>query len=310
MLRTILVPLDGSRFGEHTLPLALTLARKAKARIHIVHSHQRLESPYAEMVVFDDTLDDQMKRQEAAYLNLTIGNIKKHFTGEVSYAIEEGHTATVVKHQAVTAGADLIVLTTHARGPLARFWLGSVTDELVRSSDVPLLLAHPAEAAPDLAKDVPLQHWLVPLDGSKLSEHILEPANAIADLCQADFTFLRVLRPVTPMVVPAAVGGFTPLAEDVMVRVEALQQDVERDAVTYLNQVAAPLRAKNRTVRTVVTIDEQAGEAILSRAKSGIDAIALGTHGRHGLTRMLLGSVADNVIRGSSVPVLVHRQKS
>ena len=65
-----------------------------------------------------------------------------------------------------------------------------------------------------------------------------------------------------------------------------------------------------RTVRTVVTVDEQAGEAILSRAKSGIDAIALGTHGRHGLTRMLLGSVADNVIRGSSVPVLVHRQKS
>jgi nucleotide-binding universal stress UspA family protein len=310
MLRTILVPLDGSRFGEHALPLALTLARKANARLHLVHSHQRLDSPYAEMMVFDDTLDDQMKRQEAAYLDLTIRNVQQHFAGEVTYAIEEGHTAAVIKHQAATVGADLIVLTTHARGPLARFWLGSVTDELVRQSDVPLLLAHPTDATPNLEKDVPLQHWLVPLDGTPLSEHILEPANQIADLFEADFTFLRVLRPVTPMVVPAAVGGFSPLAEDVMVRVESLQQDVERDAAAYLNQVAAPLRAKNRAVRTVVTVDEQAGEAILSRAKSGIDAIALGTHGRHGLTRMLLGSVADNVIRGSSVPVLVHRQKA
>jgi nucleotide-binding universal stress UspA family protein len=310
MLRTILVPLDGSRFGEHALPLALTLARKTNARIHLVHSHQRLDSPYAEMMVFDDTLDDQMQRQEGAYLENTARNIKDHFAGPITSFIEEGHTATVIKHQAEVVGADLIVLTTHARGPLARFWLGSVTDELVRQSDVPLLLAHPSDAAPNLAQDVPLKHWLVPLDGTPLSEHILEPANGLADAFEADFTFLRVLRPVTPMVVPAAVGGFSPLAEDVMLRVETLQQDVEREAAAYLNKVAAPLRAKGRTIRTVVTIDEQAGEAILSRAKSGIDAIALGTHGRQGLTRMLLGSVADNVIRGSSIPVLVHRQKS
>ncbi len=309
MLRTILVPLDGSRFGEHALPLALTLARKAKARIHLVHSHQRLDSPYAEMMVFDDTLDDQMKRQELGYLDLTVRNLKQHFDGEITYTIEEGHTATVIQHQAAEVAADLIVLTTHARGPLARFWLGSVTDELVRHSEVPLLLAHPTDAAPDLARDVPLAHWLVPLDGTALAEHILEPANQIADLLAADFTFLRVLRPITPMVVPAAVGGFAPLAEDVMIRVESLQQDVERDATEYLNRIAAPLRAKNRAVKTAVTVDEQAGEAILSRAKNGIDAIALGTHGRQGLSRILLGSTADNVIRGSSVPVLVHRQK-
>ncbi len=309
MLRTLIVPLDGSRFGEHALPLALTLARKTAARVHLVHSHQRLDSPYAEMLVFDDTLDDQMKRQELAYLDQIVNDIKKTYGGEVTYTIEEGHTATVIQRQAAEVAADLIVLTSHARGPLARFWLGSVTDELVRHSDVPLLIAHPTDAVPDLARDVPLAHWLVPLDGTALSEHILEPAIRIADLFEADFTFLRVLRPITPMVVPAAVGGFAPLAEDVMIRVESLQQDVEREAATYLNKIAAPLRAKNRTVHTTVTVDEQAGEAILSRAKAGIDAIALGTHGRQGLTRILLGSVADNVIRGSSVPVLVHRQR-
>lgn len=309
MLRTILVPLDGSRFGEHALPLALTLARKAKARLHLVHAHQRLDSPYAEMMVFDDTLDDQMKRQEQAYLDLVIRNMRNSFAGDITYAIEEGHTAKVIEHQAMHVGADLIVPTTHARGPLARFWLGSVTDELVRHSETPLLLAHPTAAVPDYSRDVPLQHWLVPLDGTELAEHILEPANQLADLLGADFTFLRVLRPVTPMIVPAAVGGFAPLAEDVMVRVEELQQDVERDANAYLDRVAAPLRAKGRTVGTVVAVNEQAAEAILTRSKHGIDAVALGTHGRHGITRMLLGSIADNVIRGSTVPVLVHRRK-
>lgn len=308
MTRTIVVPLDGSRFGEHALPAALTIARKTGARLLLVHAHQRLDSPYAELLVFDDTLDEQMKRQENAYLQQTAQGIKKHWGGPISTSVETGHTATVISQAAADAHADLIVLTTHSRGPLARFWLGSVTDELIRNSEIPLLLVHPTDAEPDLAADVKLQHWLVPLDGTPLSEHILTTANDIGDHFAADFTFLRVLRPITPMMIPASVGGFTPMAEDVMIRVETLQGEVEKEASAYLEKIAEPLRAKGRAIATAVTVDEQPGEAILARAKSGIDAIALGTHGRHGLSRMLLGSVADNVIRHSTVPVLVHRQ--
>lgn len=308
MFRTILVPLDGSRFGEHALPLALTLARKTGARLHLVHAHQRLDSPYAELLVFDNTLDDQMRRQENAYLDTTAQGLKAHYSGPITTAVDTGHTTTVINEQAKNVKADLIVLTTHSRGPLARFWLGSVTDELIRNSEAPLLLVHPTDAAPNLAADVPLAHWLVPLDGTPLSEHILSMASDIGDLFHADFTFLRVLRPVTPMMIPASVGGFTPMAEDVMIRVESLQDEVEKEASAYLEKIAAPQRAKGRAITTAVTVDEQPGEAILGRAKKGIDAIALGTHGRHGLSRMLLGSVADNVIRGSTVPVLVHRQ--
>lgn len=309
MLRTILVPLDGSRFGEHALPLALTLARKSKARIHLVHAHQRLDSPYAEMMVFDNNLDDQVCEHERAYLNAMVERVKPHAPGGVTSAIEEGHTVTIINNQAKAVMADLIVLTTHARGPLARFWLGSVTDELIRNSETPLFLAHPADGDADLTRDVPLLHWLVPLDGSERSEHILPAAYQITDLFGAEYTFLRVLRPVTPMMIPAAVGGFAPLAEDVMVRVESLQKDVEREASEYLDRIASPLRAKGRTVKTTVAVDEYPGEAILDRARHDIDAVSLGTHGRHGLTRMLLGSIAENIIRGCNVPVLVHRHK-
>lgn len=309
MLRTIVVPLDGSRFGEHALPLALTLARRANARLHIVHAHQRLDSPYAEMMVFDTNLDDQVRRNEESYLQATIGLLKKHFPGEITYAIEEGHTVGVIQRQAEQAKADLIVLTTHSRGPLARFWLGSVTDALIRQSEVPLFLVHPAEGEPAIAQDVPLQRWLVPLDGNEHSEQILPSVISIAELFEPRYTLLRVLRPVTPMMVPSAVGGFAPLAEDVMLRVESLQKDVEREAMTYLDRVAAPLRAQGKTVLTAVAVDEYPGEAILERVKHDVDAVSLATHGRHGLTRLLLGSIADNIIRGCATPILVHRRK-
>jgi nucleotide-binding universal stress UspA family protein len=307
MLRTILVPLDGSRFGEHALPLAITLARKSKARIHLVHSHQRLDSPYAEMMVFDSTLDDQVRGHELAYLDATVKRIKQNYAGQVTYTIEEGHTVTVIGHQAAETHADVIVLTTHARGPLARFWLGSVTDELIRTSEAPLFLTHPLDGEADFSKDVPLGRWLVPLDGTEHAEHILPDVFKVADLFQPAFTFLRVLRPVTPMMIPAAVGGFAPLAEDVILRVETIQKDVEKDATAYLDRMAAPLRAKGQTVHTTVAVDEYPGEAILNRARHDIDVVSLATHGRHGLSRMLLGSIAENVIRGCAVPVLVHR---
>jgi nucleotide-binding universal stress UspA family protein len=306
MLRTLLVPLDGSRFGEHALPLALTVARKSNAAIHLLHAHQPLDAPYAELVVFDDTLDSQMKTRERDYLEHTAKEIARHYQGPVSFALEDGHTASVIERVAAERRVDLIVQTTHARGPLARFWLGSVTDELIRKSNVPLLLAHPKDEAVDLARDVPLRHWLAPLDGTPHSEHILPILSMIAEPLDPEFTFLRVLRPVSPMMVPAAVGGFAPIAEDVIIRVESVQADVEKEAAEYLARIAAPYRSKARAVHTVVMTDDNLGEAILHRSKM-VDAIALGTHGRHGLSRMLWGSVADNVIRGAQVPILVLR---
>lgn len=262
------------------------------------------------MQVFDDRLDDQMRQQELKYLEHAAGMVKAALPGgEVTSALEEGHIATVIKDQVAKSKADLIVMTTHSRGPLARFWLGSVTDELVRDSPVPLLLAHPREGSPSLNQDANLSHWLIPLDGTDLAEHILEPALAIGELLNADFTLLRVIKPVIPVVMPVGIGSFGAVAEDMMGRVETLQDLVKKDSTEYLEKVAAKLRLRNVTVQTQIAMDEQPGEAILNRAKTGISAIALGTHGRHGLSRLFMGSVADNVIRGANVPVLVHHPK-
>ena len=94
-------------------------------------------------------------------------------------------------------GADLVVMTTHGRGGLRRAWLGSVTDQLIRSAEVPVLVVRPGEAG--AARPV----WepgeiLVALDGSPLAEAALEPAIEVARLWDAELSLVQVVRPITP----------------------------------------------------------------------------------------------------------------
>ena len=301
---TLLVPLDGSQFGEHALPLALTVARKGDARVHLVHAHQRFDAVYAEMQVYDPDLDQQMRTRETAYLAHAVTRIKAVCPDlRVTSAVQDGPVADVIRDQAKIAGADLIVMTTHARGIFSRFWLGSATDDLLRDSPLPLLLAHPQAHAPDLSAEVPFKRWLIPLDGSLMAEQVLEPALRTASLFGAAVTLLRVTRPVMPVTLPHAGGAFGDLALGMVERIDAIDKQVQDEATRYLAERAERIRAQGFVVDTQLVIDEQPGVAIL--AHSGVDVIALGTHGRR--TLRFLGSTADKVIRGAHVPVLVQR---
>ena len=86
-----------------------------------------------------------------------------------------------------------------------------------------------------------------------------------------------------------------------------MHAELKREAGGYLETVATSAAGEGLKVQTRIAIEEQPGVAILENAKPPIDMIAIETHGRGGLSRLLLGSVADKVIRGSTLPVLVHR---
>ena len=87
-------------------------------------------------------------------------------------------------------------MTTQGRGPLARFWLGSVFDELVRNADIPILLVRPRDAALDLTRDPVSQRVLIPVDGSTLAERVLEPVLALGAGTRCEYTLLRVVTPM------------------------------------------------------------------------------------------------------------------
>ena len=307
MIRSILVPLDGSTFGEHALPLAMSMAKRLDASLNLIHVHTLLDATYAELQVFDNTLDQELRNKEREYLRAIQKQVQDRVSVPVTIRNVDGDVAAVIREQAASLGASWVVMTTHAKGPFGRFWLGSTSDELVRSLPVSLILVHPQEHAPDLAKDAGIQHILIPLDGTPLAEEILEHALTLGKAMNADYTLLRVVTPVYPLTLPTEPAIFGSVAADVMDRVEKLHAELRRESADYLEKVATRLRGDGLKVQCRVTVEERPGVAILENGKPPIDMIAIETHGRGGLSRLLLGSVSDKVIRGSKLPILLHR---
>jgi nucleotide-binding universal stress UspA family protein len=308
MYRSVLVPLDGSTFGEHALPLALSLARRAGAKLIVAHVHTPLANIYAEGAYFpNDDLDVHNRAEKRAYLDSVVKRLASASEVSVTPTMLDGEIAASIKEHSAKAGVDLVVMTTHGRGPLARFWLGSVADKLIRQLPVPLLLVHPGATAPDLGIEPVLKNILVPLDGSPLAERILGPATALGGLMGAKYTLLRVMMPMRATRFEPEGSSVTQVADSILRHLEEIQAGLNKEAQTYLGGVAEKLRSRSLLVQTKVSIEEYPAEVILKEASSSsASLIALETHGRGGFSRLMLGSVADKVLRGSSVPVLVH----
>ena len=159
MYRSILVPLDGSPLSEYALPTAYDIACRSGATLGLLHVHEcATPTPiYVEGIpAIDQNLLSLSKTHELAYLE----RIRDRLTDEhdllITVAlidpfnadIRDQTIATMLATHATATNTDLIVMTTHGRGGLARFWLGSVADVLIRASPVPVLLLRPGEAIP------------------------------------------------------------------------------------------------------------------------------------------------------------------
>jgi nucleotide-binding universal stress UspA family protein len=310
MFHSLLVPLDGSPFGEQALPLALSIARRAGASLELVNVAAPLPliGPEAPLVL-DADLDAQVLSYRRGYLDDVSRRIAGQSSVPVRSSLLEGEVGPTLCHHASSSGADLVVMSTHGRGPLKRFWLGSVADELVRHLTMPLLLVPPGASGPFPTPEPVLRHILLPLDGSPLAEQMIEPAVALGTLMDADFTLLRIVKPILPF--PTNLGGsISRQVELLIARTEKIHRELCEEARAYLEKVAQPLRDRGQRVCSRVVAEDQPGSAILHETEAhAIDLIALETHGRRGLARLILGSVADKVVRGASVPVLVHRPR-
>jgi nucleotide-binding universal stress UspA family protein len=203
------VPLDGSELAERAVPVAAELARRAVAELRLVHVHDPMaaEPIYVEgLPVIDDHMRSLEREHEQAYLD---GAPQRLAPGaRVSVDLLDGPVATAIVRYAERNGAGLIVLTSHARGGFERAWLGSVTDEMVRVSHVPLLVVRPEPG--DVSGS--FRRVVVPLDGSLAAESILEHAVRLARLQpEAELVILQVVQPVVPKawVLSAAINAST-----------------------------------------------------------------------------------------------------
>jgi nucleotide-binding universal stress UspA family protein len=139
---------------------------------------------------------------------------------------------------------------------------------------------------------------VVPLDGSSLAEGILPFLLAIAGPLDVALVLVRVLEPVVPL----AVEGMRSVTVDPGDGVR------QHDAEDYLRSTAAPLRARGVKVDWQIRSGRPDTEIIAAAQETGADLIAMSTHGRSGVGRLLFGSVAEQVLRHSEVPVFLMRQ--
>ena len=302
--RTILVPVDGSTLAEQALPLAVSVARACGAKIVTAHVHHHAFGDDGRSGLLSGDLDVKLREREIAYVEGVARTLASHNV-KTETAFLEPPVVQALLDEARLVRAELIVMATHGYSGLAHAWLGSVTDEMVRRSPVPLVLVRPrtendtARVASELGK------ILVPLDGSRLAEQVLAPASILADAAGAEMVLLQVVEPAGSSPALAAVSG---MEQSKMVA--HLVDSQVADARSYLEKQAARLPLDPDRIRTEVLVAPQPAVAMLDFAdRLGVSLIALSTHGRSGIADLLLGSMADKVLRGASIPVMFLRPR-
>lgn len=295
-LHALLVPLDGSPFAEAALPMAQEVAERTGARLRLVLVHEARPGGVAGDQAA--AADLELQRWEREYLDAVAASLPPSGGQPVDAELLEGLPGPVLAAEVTGRRCELVVMATHGRGAANRFWLGSVADYLIRHLECPILLVR-ADGRRAGATPPRLRRILVALDTSTASERILDAVTAVAG-AGAEVTVLHVVEPVFGAAQP---GLPYPVPMD-----PRLVEDLSGVARQRLERVTGRLVERGVTGIPKVLVGTGAAHRILEEVGAGgYDTVALTTHGAGGLRRLLLGSVADKVVRGADVPVLVWR---
>lgn len=307
MYHRIVVPLDGTPFGEYAIPCAAHIAQRTGAILELCHVHVHQDrnpdlaalTPYQFQHCIDAEYeyDATQASAERATLDAVAERIRARYPITVSTRMLTGHIEDALLHETEHALADLVVMATHARAGFARVRLGSVADRLVHRLSRPLLLVQPGtEVRPP--EEVRFRRVLITLDGSPFAEQVLEQVTPLLLATGAQPTLLHV---VAPLLGPVRRG-------DGQENFRVIHR--REDAIAYLMTQAQPLAEQGLHPQIQAVVERSAAAAILNAgAYDDVDMIAMATHGRGGLSRLLMGSVADQVLRNCRKPILLFRPR-
>lgn len=300
MYQTIMVPTDGSGFDREAIRVAIRIGERTNAKVRLVRV-LATGSLFGVAAAADGTaIAAEVVRSERdkalSELYALAAECRVTSKAEISVDLHAGPVADVLQGYARRNEVDLIVISTHGRGGFSRLSLGSVTDSLIRHTAIPVLVVKPPTSYLNPQLVEAFKRIVVPLDGSTLAEQILPRVLQLAKLEEAEITLLNILVPESHS-----------QKEIVDPSVPWWDKDISQ-AQAYLSHVATRLRRRGVTVTTDIVIAENVASAIgdfASREKA--DMIAIATHGRGGLARMLRGSVADTIMHSGRMSMLVFK---
>lgn len=321
MFKKILVPLDGSMRAEQAIPVAARIARACEGSIvllQVAYPPVEYEAYRPEYSALNQTTLDAELAEDTNYLEIRAAS------GELADIKTEikvlvGSASSTILSFAESISADLIVMSSHGYTGLKRWVLGSVADRLVRHASVPVLIVRdggPVPSAPQEDSDRPLRA-LVALDGSPLSESVLEPAAyLVAALALPTQGALHLVRVIDfPL-------NYSTLRSQAYIDTGMVEQ-AKQEAEAYLGSIAvrlfqATLADLHLVVTTSVVNDPDIAGVLIKGAEDGsavdgtgvvhgCDLIAMATHGRGSLQRWAVGSVTERVLHATKLPLLVVR---
>ena len=299
MYSKILVPLDGSTTAEKVLSYPRYLAGKFKVPVEllsVVDIGEIASHMGSDKARFLDSIIKDAVDSATSYLR----GVATTFKGaDLTSTVECGRPEDVIIEKGATDRAMLITMATHGRSGLSRFLLGSVAEKVLRGTANPVLLVRAtSEAVPQ--GEPTLKSVIVPLDGSELAESVLPMVAHLARELDLEVALFRAYH--IPYNVYAGDEGVS------AGNYEALLHSVRDEAKEYLDKKAGELkRLGTAKVACVIKEGFAADEIIALGQKTAANLIAMSSHGRSGVKRWVLGSVAETVVRHSGDPVLIVR---
>lgn len=285
--RKVLLAIDFSANSEQALGTTLDLLKSRSIELHLVHVRVLHESST------DAGREDGLLSDLKAFCRRVIRDrgLSDSFAGQYAILSDVAPAAAILRY-AADNGIELIVTGTHGRRGFRRLILGSVAEEVVRLSTVPVMTI--SEQA-SVSRTGGLHSLLVPVDFSEESVRMVRAAREIAKSIGGEVDLLHV---VEETIHPAFYNTGVYSVYD-------LQPDLDRKAIRELQRLYS--RAGGPDVEVSFSLRQgHAAKNIVEYAKDrGFDLIVMATHGLTGLSHVLIGSVTETVVRTSSCPVLI-----
>jgi nucleotide-binding universal stress UspA family protein len=303
MSSTVLLALDGSDKDERGIAAAAALAELAAAGIAIVRV---VAAPTDRLSALTQALVTTSQEANARHaiereLETVAEQLRQQIPGKVTCDVVPGaDVAETLLRQIEERDAAFVVMATRAAGAVGRAIHGSVADHLVRESPKPVLLV-PPRAAHLSGNRLQFRRVLVPFDGSRVALSAIQHLLALPRADELELVFVQV-------VAPERTGGYV-MPPNVEGDADPAAEWTHAGAVVAekrLTTLADPLRREGRHVDVRVIESPHAHEVILEAVRAElVELIAMTTRGAGGLRRVVLGSVAEQVVRGSEIPVLL-----
>ena len=301
-LRKLLVPLDGSPRSEEALPYALAVAggdtEATIVTLHVVPDAQPLRKPLGQITKTADEVMAELTADAQAELQAAVDRSGAAETGvRVETLVRVGNVADTILDVADELAVDAVVLAGSGRGNISRLVVGSVADRVARESTRPTLVVREHETAA-VGSAPTIRRLVVPLDGSERAQAALPLAASLAAHLSIPIALITVVEPQTQMGA-VSVGGAAFSAE----MYQGLDEEVEAVSREQLTEAEKSLAASGVPVTTELAHGSAAG-AVMAFASSA-DLVVMTSRGHGGIVRMVLGSVADTIVREGPSPVLL-----